>query len=74
MCHLETETSCSFHSFSVLASEPGITYVLWKLYLEFVSFLEPHRTPRCYVTCVRSSGWKTHQFQLVKVLQASYAF
>lgn len=64
MCHLETETSCSFHTLSVLASEPGITYVLWKLYSEFVSSLEPHRTPRCCVTCVLSSGWKTYQFRL----------
>lgn len=59
MGHLETETSCSFHTFSVLASEPGITYVLWKLYFEFESFLEPHGTPRCSRTYVLSCDWKT---------------
>lgn len=60
MCHLETETSCSFHTFSVLAPEPGITCVLWRLYLEFVASGEPLGTPRCCMTCVLSSVWQTH--------------
>lgn len=61
MCHLEEETSCSFHTFSVLAPEPGITCVLCRLYLEFVASLEtPPRTPRCCMTHVLSSVWQTH--------------
>nr|XP_023475887.1 prickle-like protein 2 isoform X1 [Equus caballus] len=70
MCHSETEPSCSLHTFSVLAPKPGIVYVLWRLCFDFVTFLEPARTPRCCMTCVLSSGRKTHQFQLVKLLQA----